>query len=83
MSESSEFLKIKVVNKKHKAGAIGIRTVELPDGAKPVKDFGPIDKILEFKNGQEIIEIEVSIVDDDQWDPDKEFSVELYDPETS
>ena len=51
VSESSKFLMIKVLNKTNSRMRVGIRTVELPEGAKAVKDFGPIDKVLIF-NGE-------------------------------
>ena len=43
VSESSEFIKIKIHNKKRATCEVGVRTVEIPDSAKPGKDFEPID----------------------------------------
>ena len=51
-----------------------------PGGAQPEKDYGPIEEILEFKSSQESKDVEIKIIDDEQWEPDKEFRVELYDP---
>lgn len=83
VSESSGFIRIKIHNKtKAKGAKIGVRTVESAGGAQPGKDYGPIDKILTFENGDEWDEVEIPIIDDEQWEPDKEFRVELYDPET-
>lgn len=79
VSESSGSIKIKILNKKKVNASIGFRTVELPDGAKGGKDFGHIpNKEIVFK-GNESCEVEITIVDDDQWEPDKEFACELYD----
>lgn len=58
-----------------------MRTVELPDGAKAGKDFAAVDQVLDL-HGQEILDVRIEIHDDDQWDPDKEFKVELFDPDT-
>lgn len=48
VSESSGFIKIKIQNKTRKPGKIGIRTIELPEGAQSSKDFIPVNLILEF-----------------------------------
>ena len=51
VSESSGFIKIKIHNKGLTLGArIGVRTIVLPDGALPEKDFDPIDEIIEFSS---------------------------------
>jgi len=81
VSESSGYLKIKIHNKKKHPGRIGVRTIDVPEGAKPEKDYDPIDEIIEFKNN-EFSTVQIVIHDDDQWDPDKEFVVELYNPVT-
>lgn len=82
VSESSGYLNVKVLNKTKRAGRIGVRTVLMTDGAKPEKDFDPVDEILDFGD-QDFKLVKITIHDDDQWDPDKEFKVELYDPTTS
>ena len=40
------------------------------------------DILLEFKKGQGVKTIEVEILDDDEWEPDEDFFVQLYDPDT-
>ena len=58
---------------------IGIRTV---DGtAKQGSDYEPIYEVvkvsyLEYK-------LDVKIVDDDEYEPEEEFYIELFDPETN
>lgn len=64
MSEASGVLKLKVNNKKSITGQIGVRTQELPEGAKPEKDFDMLDRIINFK-GNAHATIEVKIHDDD------------------
>ena len=53
VSESSKYLKVKIINKKKAAVSVGIRTREFEDGssAKPNKDFIPLDKVLNFAKG--------------------------------
>lgn len=50
VSESSKFLKVKILNKKKQDSSIGVRTAEFEDGsgAKPNKDFIPVDKVINF-----------------------------------
>lgn len=81
VSESSGFIKIKVHNKQRTHSSVGVRTVELTDGAKDQKDFIAVDEVINFK-GDEWGEVQIKIIDDEQWEPDKEFAVELYDPNT-
>ncbi len=78
VSESSDFITIKVHNKRKTPGRVGVRTVALPDGAKPGKDFAPLDTVVDFGNN-EWAEVQIKIIDDEQWEPDKEFAVELFD----
>lgn len=59
------------------AGSVGIRTVE--GTAKEVEDFRKVDVVIKFKKGQEEAVIRVPIIDDDEYEPDKEFYCELYD----
>jgi solute carrier family 8 (sodium/calcium exchanger) len=55
---------------------IGVRTV---DGtANATEDFIGFDKELNFEQRDLEKEIEVEIVDDDEWEPDEDFYVELY-----
>lgn len=76
VSESSGFIAIKVTSKK--AGQCGVRTIEIAEGASAGKDFMPVDQILQFSKA-ETKEVQVQVIDDEQWEPDKEFKVELYD----
>jgi len=61
--------------------SIGIRTVQVEGGGQAGKDFIAIDEKILF-SGNETAEIDIKIIDDEQWEPDKEFVVELYDAKT-
>jgi len=58
-----------------------VRTV---DGeASAPKDYEAIDEVLEFKGGKnQVEEVKIAIIDDEQWEPDEDFYVELYDLES-
>lgn len=80
IKENKGPLMVKILNKLKVANRIGIRTLE--GTATEHEDYEKIDKILEFEDGQEFISIEIGIVDDDIVEPDENFFVELYNPET-
>ena len=71
-------------NKKKVSGEeekIGVRTQLVNEGAKIGKDFEEIDYVIDFSTGATQI-VEVKIFDDEQWEPDRDFQVVLYDPKT-
>jgi len=80
ISEASGSLRIVVLNKA--GGACRVRVVTEDAEAKAIKDFEPIDKILEFKAGESTGVVEVVIKDDDNWEPDRDFFVQLMDANT-
>lgn len=41
-----------------------------------------VDKEIKFSNGEKEGEVEVEIIDDDGWEPDEDFYVEIYDKNT-
>jgi solute carrier family 8 (sodium/calcium exchanger) len=57
-----------------------VRTRE--DTAKVGRDFDGIDNVITMKQNEEERIIEVKIHDDDEWNPDNDFYVELYDTRT-
>lgn len=59
---------------------VGVRTVE--DTAKATSEFEQVDKILTFRREQSEQVIQVQIFDNNEWQPDLEFLLELYDPNT-
>jgi len=80
VSEANEYAKINVVNKYGVNARVGIRT--RPDTATAPEDYEHIDEIITFNVGEESRAIDVRIVDDEGWEPDENFFVELYDPQT-
>lgn len=59
---------------------MGVRTLD--DTASHPKDYEAIDKVINFTEGKENEEVFISIVNDDSFEPDEDFLVELYDVET-
>lgn len=45
-------------------------------------DYIPFSGILDFRQGEKSKDIEIKIIDDDDWEPDEDFFVQLYDPST-
>jgi len=80
VSEAAGTLRIKIINKTKTACQVGVRT---KDGeAQAEDDYLPVDEIISFKSGQLEAEVAVKILDDEAWEPDEDFYVELYDEGT-
>jgi len=80
VSESIDKCRITVINKNKSGGSIGVRTRD--DTAVKEDDYIAIDEVLNFKNNEGTKEVEIKIIDDHGWEPDEDFYVELYDPNT-
>jgi solute carrier family 8 (sodium/calcium exchanger) len=80
VSEASGSIRILIDNKKRTAGTVRVCTIDAE--AKAGDDYEEVKQNLEFKNGQAEGFIEVKIRDDDNWEPDEDFYVQLYDPNT-
>lgn len=80
VTESIGIAKILVVNKKKEGIKFGIRSID--DTALAGDDFEGVDQVVELKEGEAEYTQEIKIMDDDQWEPDEHFYLELYDPET-
>ena len=78
VSEGARYVRIKVESK-GKGGNVGVRTVD--GDAISGKDYDLLNEVIEFK-GKKVAEVQITIFDDEQWEPDEDFYVELYDPET-
>lgn len=78
VSEASKSIKINVINKKKIAGSVRVRTID--QEAYAGQDFELVDTVLNFKQGEHISFITVIINDDDNWEPDEDFWVQLYEP---
>jgi hypothetical protein len=81
VSESSGKLTIAVLNKKKTAGVVRVCTID--GDAKAGEDYDAFDGNLEFANGEGTKTFDVKINDDDNWEPDEDFFVQLYDPNTN
>ena len=80
VSEAARAIRIKIVNKTKTACKVGVRT---KDGeAQADHDYTPIHEIVTFKRGKKKTEVVVRILDDEGWEPDEDFFVELFDVET-
>lgn len=67
------------MNKKRGNNSVLVKTVD--DQAKAGEDYQELIEVLNFK-GEEFKVIEVKINDDENWEPDEDFYVQLYEPET-
>jgi len=52
-----------------------VRVVTIDKEAKAGDDYKHVNEVLEFTNGQAEDFIEVTIHDDDDWEPDEDFLV--------
>ena len=80
VSEAAGAIKINILNKTKAECTIWCRTKE--GDAQPDLDYKHIDEEVVFKKGQAEATVSVQIVDDDGWEPDEDFYVELYSKES-
>lgn len=80
VSEGCGQVEIIILNKNKAAAKIGVRTVD--GDAKEGDDYEGIDKVIEFTSGQADAKVHVPIKDDEDWEPDEDFYLEIYNPET-
>jgi solute carrier family 8 (sodium/calcium exchanger) len=69
-----------IFNKKQSEISFGIRTLE--DTAFVGKDFKFMDQIVNLTADQTEYKLQVAVIDDDQWEPNRQFWLEIYDPKT-
>ena len=80
VSEASGSIQIHVHNKKGMASSVRVCTIDAE--AKAGDDYEEVKQTLEFKAGEFVKFISVKIRDDDNWEPDEDFYVQLYNPNT-
>ena len=81
VTESNGTVDITVIkNNPNSEYTFGYRTVD--DSATAPKDFTHIDQVVTMKKKDIEFKIQIPIVDDEEWEPDLDFFVELYDPDT-
>jgi hypothetical protein len=79
VSESSKFLEVAVLNKTGAAGAVRVKTRD--DTATGGEDYKSADEILQFKAKDESKTFKVEIIDDEGWEPDEDFYIDLLETE--
>lgn len=81
VTESAGTVKITMVKRVEDTDLqVGVRTEE--GTAKHGTDFDGIDQIITFKRNEYEATVEIRIHDDDDWNPDNDFFVELYNIKT-
>ncbi|CDW86331.1 sodium calcium exchanger 1-like [Stylonychia lemnae] len=80
VNEAKGFVEVEILNKKKQQASIGIRTIN--GTAKAGEDFEKVERTLKFKKDQESYKVPIKIMDNEEWEPDEEFSVELFDVKT-
>ena len=70
---------ITIEKKIHEDLSFWLRTVD--ETAKAGEDYEPKNELLTMKSDERERNIQVAIIDDDKWEPDKDFKVQLLDEE--
>lgn len=79
--ESNGVVEVFVINKQTKGDiTFGLRTVD--GSAKHPTEYTAINQVYTMKRGEKELPIQIPIIDNDDWQPDLEFMVELFDPQT-
>jgi len=77
VSEASETLLVHVINKTGMPGRVRVQTIDAE--ARAGEDYEEVNEVLTFKKGDMQKHISIKINDDDNWEPDEDFFVQLYD----
>lgn len=75
--ENVGVMEVHVVRDGPLEGALAVHCVTRDGTATAVEDYEPIDKTFEFAPGQAELIVPITIVDDDQYEPDEEFYLEI------
>ena len=79
VSERAEVVVVTVVRKNPAAPEeVGVRTVD--DTAKAPDHYTRTARVLRFRGPETTQTFAVPIVNDEEWNPDMDFLIELYDP---
>lgn len=79
VSEASGKLKVMILNKKKVACKVRCKTIDAE--ARAGKDYNHFDEIVSFASGEHKKFVEIKIIDDDNWEPDKDFFIQLLHPD--
>ena len=77
VSEAAGVLRVKIINKTGNECTVGVKTIDAE--AESPGDYIAVDQVIEFEQGTKEAEISIVIVDDEAWEPDEDFFVQLYD----
>ena len=77
VSEASGKIRVIIDNKKNTAGTVIVKTID--HDAIAGEDYEAIDEALNFKQGEKSKYVDIIINDDEGWEPDEDFYVQLYD----
>jgi len=77
VSEASETLLVHVINKTGMPGRVRVQTIDAE--ARAGEDYEEVNEVLTFKKGDMQKHVSIKINDDDNWEPDEDFFVQLYD----
>ena len=78
VTESNGNVEITILKKVTNEITFGYRTID--DTAKAPKDYAQVEEIVTMKKRDTEFKIHIPIVDDEEWNPDLDFFVELFDP---
>jgi solute carrier family 8 (sodium/calcium exchanger) len=59
-----------------------VRVVTIDDAAIAGDDYVAVDTVINFNKGEKQRYVEVIIKDDEDWEPDEDFFMQLYDAKT-
>lgn len=79
--EGAGSVELTIIKKTKDAIEVGLRTVD--DTAVAPDDYHHKDEVLLFLKDEYEKKIKIDIVDDNEWEPNEDFYVELYDVNTS
>ena len=80
VTESAGHVEIAIMRKNTNVKAVGVRTKD--DNAVAGKDYHKFEEILEFEGQENQKIIKVGIINDEEWNPDLDFYVHLFEPNT-
>ena len=73
VTESSGFIEITIAKKVNEEMAFRIKTID--DTATAPDDYEAVDEILTMQKNEKECKIKINIIDDEIWEPDKDFYV--------
>ena len=65
-----------ILNKKKAPGRVRVKTIDAE--AKAGHDYETYDRVISFNSGSTREFVDIKIIDDDNWEPDKDFFIQLF-----